>query len=176
MKNESKTLALTIGPYTSSCSKAGIMISNKGTQGQYDPSHLHLLLIMDSKVISLVLIASSVSSQSDRSEGSKCSHHGRHHRETRGRMKINSPIFKDKDMKDAITYKSWRWDLIIYHWAGCQDCTLLPYTIQSLQGYPRELMRSSRMDITLDNMLTIFDKHYNNVKALDALNQELFQL
>ena len=25
-------------------------------------------------------------------------------------------------------------------------------------------------------MLTILDKHYNDVKALDALNQELFQL
>ena len=32
------------------------------------------------------------------------------------------------------------------------------------------------MDITLDNVLTILDKHYNNVKVLDALNQELFQL
>ena len=32
------------------------------------------------------------------------------------------------------------------------------------------------MDITLDNVLTILDKHYNNVKALDVLNQELFQL
>ena len=32
------------------------------------------------------------------------------------------------------------------------------------------------MDITLDNVLTILDKHYNNVKALDTLNQELFQL
>ena len=32
------------------------------------------------------------------------------------------------------------------------------------------------MDITLDNVLTILDKHYNNVKAFDALNQELFQL
>ena len=32
------------------------------------------------------------------------------------------------------------------------------------------------MDITLDSMLTILDEHYNNVKALDALNQELFQL
>ena len=32
------------------------------------------------------------------------------------------------------------------------------------------------MDITLDNVLTILDKYYNNVKALDALNQELFQL
>ena len=32
------------------------------------------------------------------------------------------------------------------------------------------------MDIILDNILTILDEHYNNVKALDALNQELFQL
>ena len=32
------------------------------------------------------------------------------------------------------------------------------------------------MDITLDNVLTILDKHYNSVKALDTLNQELFQL
>ena len=32
------------------------------------------------------------------------------------------------------------------------------------------------MDITLDDILTILDEHYNNVKALDALNQELFQL
>ena len=28
----------------------------------------------------------------------------------------------------------------------------------------------------LDNVLTILDEHYNNVKVLDALNQELFQL
>ena len=32
------------------------------------------------------------------------------------------------------------------------------------------------MDITLDAVLTILDEHYNNVKALDALNQEFFQL
>ena len=41
---------------------------------------------------------------------------------------------------------------------------------------PEELVQSSGMDITLDSVLTILDKHYNNVKALDALNQELFQL
>ena len=29
---------------------------------------------------------------------------------------------------------------------------------------------------TLDDVLTILDEHNNNVKALDALNQELFQL
>ena len=37
-------------------------------------------------------------------------------------------------------------------------------------------MRSLGTDITLDDVLTILDKHYNNVMALDALNQELFQL
>ena len=31
------------------------------------------------------------------------------------------------------------------------------------------------MDITLDDVLTILDEHYNNVKVLDVLNQELFQ-
>ena len=64
----------------------------------------------------------------------------------------------------------------MYQHAGCRDCTLLPYTIRSLQDYPGELVQSSGTDITLDNMLTILDKHYNNVKALDVLNQELFQL
>ena len=51
-----------------------------------------------------------------------------------------------------------------------------PYIICCLQGYPGELVRSSGTDITLDNTLTILDEHYNNVKALNALNQELFQL
>ena len=32
------------------------------------------------------------------------------------------------------------------------------------------------MDIALDDVLMILDEHYNNVKAFDALNQELFQL
>ena len=91
-------------------------------------------------------------------------------------MKINLPIFKDEDAKDAVTYQSWRWDLTVYRHAGCRDRTLLPYAIRSLQGYPRELVQSSGTDITLDDVLTILDEHYNNVKALDALNQELFQM
>ena len=91
-------------------------------------------------------------------------------------MKINLPIFKDKDAKDAVTYQSRRWDLMVYQQTRCRDCTLLPYAIRSLQGYPGELVWSSGMDITLDDVLTILDEHYNNVKALDALNQELFQL
>ena len=91
-------------------------------------------------------------------------------------MKINLPIFEDEDAKDAMIYQSWRWDLTMYQFAGCRDCTLLPYGIRSLQGYHGELVWSSGTDITLDNLLTILDEHYNNVKALDMLNQELFQL
>ena len=45
-----------------------------------------------------------------------------------------------------------------------------------MQGYPGELVQSSGTDITLDNVLMILDEHSNNVKALDAINQELFQL
>ena len=91
-------------------------------------------------------------------------------------MKINLPVFKDEDTKDVITYQSWCWDLTVYHHAGCLDHALLPYIICSLQGYPGELVRSLGTDITLDDVLTILDEHYNNVKALDAFNQELFQL
>ena len=64
----------------------------------------------------------------------------------------------------------------MYQCAESRDCTLFPYAIRSLQGYPGELVWSSGTDITLDNVLMILDEHYNNVKALDVLNQELFQL
>ena len=66
--------------------------------------------------------------------------------------------------------------MTVYRHAGCRDHTLLPYAIRSLQGYPGELVWSSGTDITLDDVLMILDGHYNNVKALDALNQELFQM
>ena len=65
---------------------------------------------------------------------------------------------------------------MVYHHAGCQDCTLLPYAIHFLQGYLGELVRILGTGITLDDVLAILDEHYNNVKALDALNQEVFQL
>ena len=91
-------------------------------------------------------------------------------------MKINLSVFKDKNAKDAVTYQSWRGDLTMYQCVGCTDCNLLPYAIQSLQGYPGELVWSSGMDITLDDVLSILDECYNNVKTLGALNQELFQL
>ena len=64
----------------------------------------------------------------------------------------------------------------MYPCAGCGDCTLLHCAIRSLQGYPGELVQSSGTDITFDDVLMILDEHYTNVKVLDALNQELFQL
>ena len=91
-------------------------------------------------------------------------------------MKINLPVFKDKDAKDAVTYQSWRWAHTVYQCVGCRDHTLLPCAVRSLQGYPGKLVQSSGTDITLDDVLIILDEHYNKVKALDALNQELFQL
>ena len=106
-----------------------------------------------------------------------------HMDESRGRwhqketcMETNLPVLKDKDAKDAVTYQSWRWDLTVYWYAGCRDRTLLPYAIRSLQGYLGELVQSSGTDLTLDDVLMILDEHYNNVKVLDTLNQELFQL
>ena len=120
-------------------------------------------------------MTSLMSSRSDCSDRSRCSRWGRQYCEETP-MKINLPIFKDEDAKDAVTYQSWRWDLTVYWHARCRDQTLLPYAIRSLQGYPGELARSSSTDISLDDVLTILDEHYNNVKVLDALNQELFQL
>ena len=105
---------------------------------------------------SSLLTASLILSRSNRSDGSQSSWRGRQHWEDRACMKINLPVFKDKDAKDAVTYQSWRWDLIVYQYAGCMDHTLLPYAIWSLQGYPGKLVQSSGMDITLDDVLTIW--------------------
>ena len=77
-------------------------------------------------------MALSMSSMSARSEGFWHSQHGRQHREVRAHMKINLPVFKDENTKDAVTYHTWRWDLTVYQCVGCRDCTLLPYAIQSL--------------------------------------------
>ena len=65
---------------------------------------------------------------------------------------------------------------MVYQHLECRDCTLLPYAIQFLQGYAGKLVQSSGTDITLDDVLTILDEHFNNVKALDTLNQEQCQL
>ena len=97
---------------------------------------------------SSVSMASPRSSLSDPSEGSQHPRRGRWCGEAGPHMKINLPIFKNEDAKDAVTYQSRRSDLMVYHCVGCQDHTLLPYAIWSLQGYPRELVWSSGMDIT----------------------------
>ena len=47
---------------------------------------------------------------------------------------------------------------MVYWHVGCRDCTLLSYAIQSLQGYPGELVQSPGMDITLDDVLTNLGK------------------
>ena len=50
--------------------------------------------------------SSSVLSRSKRSGGSRHLHHNQQtHQESGGHMKINLPVFKDKDTKNAITYK-----------------------------------------------------------------------
>ena len=173
-KNASKTLALTLGPHTKAAMGQRLWKVAKEPKAIATPTPSPFPNWGFKSNRSSVLTASS---QSDRSEGSLHSHYGRCHRETRGHMKITLTIFKDEDTKDTVSYQSWRWDLTVYHQAGCWDHTLLPYAIQSLQGYPGELVRSSGMDITLDEVLTILDEHYNNnIKALDTLNQELFQL
>ena len=136
--------------------------------------HLHQNVCLSDR--SSVSTSSSVSSWSNRARGSRHPHLGWCCRESRDHMKINLPVFKDEDKKDAVTCQSWHWDLMVYHCTGCWDHTLLPYIICSLQGYPGELVRSSGTGITWDGILAILDEHYNNVKALDALNQELFQL
>ena len=124
---------------------------------------------------SLLSTTSSMLSKSNCSDRSRHSRWGRQHWEE-ACMKINLPIFKDGDAQDAVTYQSWSWDLTVYWHAGRRDHTLLPYAIRSLQGYPGELVRSSGTDITLDDVLMILGEHYNSVKVIDVLNQELFQL
>ena len=57
---------------------------------------------------SSLLMASSILSRSNRSDGSWYSQRGRWHWEDGACMNINLPVFKDKDAKDAVTYQSWR--------------------------------------------------------------------
>ena len=94
---------------------------------------------------SLLSTTSLMLSRSDWSDRSRHSREGRRHREE-ACMKINLPIFKNDDAKDAVAYQSWRWDLTVYQCAGCRDCILLPYAMRSLQGYPGELVQSSGND------------------------------
>ena len=51
-------------------------------------------------------------------------------------------IFKDKKIKDAITYHSWQWDVAIFQQSGWDDWHLLSYIFHSLQGFLGDLARS----------------------------------
>ena len=51
---------------------------------------------------------------SDQSKGSQHPWRGRQCGENRAHMKINLPVLKDEDAKDAVTNQSWRWDLTVY--------------------------------------------------------------
>ena len=41
-------------------------------------------------------------------------------------MKINLPVFKEKDAKDAVTYQIWRWDLMVYYVQGAGTAPSYP--------------------------------------------------
>ena len=100
-------------------------------------------------------MASSMSSRSDRWDGSQHPKRGRHHWGEGAHMKRNLLVFKDKDAKDAVTYQSWRWDLMVYQCAGCRDNTPLPYAIRSLQGFQRvgtELQYKYNLGWCVDNL------------------------
>ena len=59
-------------------------------------------------------MASSMLSRSIGSDRSQCPRRGRQHQEDGACRKINLPVFMDEDAQDAVTYQSWRWDLMVY--------------------------------------------------------------
>ena len=69
--------------------------------------------------------------------------------ERRPYMNINLPVFKDEQLKDAVTYPTWQWDVAIHRRSECGDLALLPHVYQSLQGFPTELAQSLGKDATL---------------------------
>ena len=75
-----------------------------------------------------------------------------------------------------MTYCSWRWDVPIFCCSGWDDQHLLPYVIQSLQGFLGDLARSLGKDITLIDILQTLDEHYGMVMMFDALSKELYSL
>ena len=90
-------------------------------------------------------------------------------------MNINLPAFKDEGTKDAITYQSWHWDWMAYSqgWVGRLHLSPLccPFPAKPSQRVGKKFGDRHHL-----RWLTVLDEHYNNVKALDTLNQELFQL
>ena len=116
-----ETMVLTTNKHPSCLPKAGGIIGDGGTSSLSHPGSLPLPQAVVSKVIEVhCQWHLSMSSWSDHSDGSRHSRQGRRHWEDM-HMKINLPIFKDKDAKDAVTYQSWRWDLMVYRHARCRD-------------------------------------------------------
>ena len=109
-------------------------------------------------------MASLMSSRSDRSDRSQCPRRGRWHQEDGTCKRCSNLPELEVGFNNILTCRV----------QGLHPPTL--YAMRSLQGYPRELVWIYGTDITLDNVWTILDEHYNNVKVLDVLNQELFQL
>ena len=91
-------------------------------------------------------------------------------------MKPKLLTFKDEKTKDALTYHSWQWDIAIFHCSGWDNQHLLPYVIQSLQGFLGDLARSLGENATLNDVLQALDEHFDVVMTFDVLSKELYSL
>ena len=91
-------------------------------------------------------------------------------------MKVSLPIFKDEKTKDAVTYHSWQWGIVIFCHTGWDDQHLLLYIFQSLQGFPGDLARRLGKDTTLTDILQMLDEHYSMVMTFNVLSKELYSL
>ena len=60
--------------------------------------------------------------------------------------------------------------------SSLDDCHLLPFVFRSLQGFPRNLVRSLGEDATLSDVLHVLDEHYGVMMTFDTLSKELYSL
>ena len=86
----------------------------------------------------------------------------------RPHVKINLHVFKDEQLKDAVTYHTWWWDVAIHRISGCGDWALLPRMNWSLQGFCGELAQRLGKDATLKEVLWMLDEHYGVVMTFGA--------
>ena len=91
-------------------------------------------------------------------------------------VKVNLPTFKERKSKDAVTYHSWQWDVVIFHWSGLDDQHFLPYALHLLQGFLGNVARSLGKDATLNDVLQMLDEHYGVVMMFDVLSKEFCSL
>ena len=91
------------------------------------------------------------------------------------RVWVNLPTFKDEKAKDTVTYQLWCWDVSVFCWSGWDNHNFWPMS-RSLQGFPRDLVRSLGKDATLSNVLKMLDEHYSVMMTFDALSKELYSL